>query len=1011
MDYRYDAFISYRHMEPDAAIAKKLARALETYSIPRYIKKASGKKRMGKVFRDQDELPTSGSLSENINAALRDSEWLVVVCSPDLVNSKWCMKEVDTFIELGRRDRILTMLTRGEPNESFPPQLCYMQDADGNRQDVEPLAADIRAENFGGMSKKLKTEKLRLLAPILGVGYDDLKRRARERRLRLIAAAAAGVALVVGAFGLYALDRARTIAAANVVIAGQRDEALLAQSKFVTALAWDAYNAGNREVAAIAATRILPKSLTEPERPIYANAIGLLRTMEMHKGLSEYAVTHVYPYTAYGMELALDGTVDVWPENEDVLRSAARQANPETDYVFSPDGKIAAEWVVYIPEDPALKPPDYLAQYNEIWIYDYETKTLLSTIRPFSSTGKGRILMSGRRAATFGTGGVVVWDVDTGERVLTVFTRQDLSYDEMEAIASPGITSVSDAATSGRMEKVRNFYLCGDGEILVMETRNAQTECLVRAYEVKTGNVLWEIPGCYIWRVSPDRTVFSAYMENERGYESLDNPPSPVMIYSAKDGRLLLTLETPDIREIEFGGKENDAFVFAQGKLTRYSLYDGTVREVVELPDCNKLIVSADGDTILSASYSRNSSYNYYLIERQHPGLTRKIDYVGGTKSGDGRLIFLFTIGFEAIDIYKNERFEKIGTLTMKPSEDGLPAYDLPISSYDGSRLFYRGHVYDTATNDILCRVPLGTELKHKQEVLGFSADNTRLVTYAHTDHESQSVAADRCEIRCYDAATGEYMFSYGEDLISVYGLTIAGDRLMFQEGIEREGERFYNLYTGELIREIAFPSADYGCEAFSPDYSLMALVDDTNPLSYHVIICDTLTGQEVGQATIPHLYAASNPILMFRDNHSYYAISTDSVIEVDIKSGETIRTVIEASADTDLRVSAFDKVSEDRNWFIGRNGEIWRLSDGALYAKVPRLGLSNCEIYGNYRIIDYRWAPHIWHVKTADSETHPAVPLEMYVLRTDQEVLDAAIQDYGEMALFWEEEERFFLN
>lgn len=44
MDYKYDAFISYRHTDPDAAVAERLHQLLETYRIPKNIAKATGKK-------------------------------------------------------------------------------------------------------------------------------------------------------------------------------------------------------------------------------------------------------------------------------------------------------------------------------------------------------------------------------------------------------------------------------------------------------------------------------------------------------------------------------------------------------------------------------------------------------------------------------------------------------------------------------------------------------------------------------------------------------------------------------------------------------------------------------------------------------------------------------------------------------------------------------------------------------------------------------------------------------
>ncbi len=205
-EYRYEAFISYRHVEPDQAIARKLHGYIENYRIPAAIRQATGRKKMGRVFRDQEELPLSSDLSGDIDAALKQSRWLIVVCSPDLLRSQWCMKEIDTFIALGHADRvrILTVLTRGEPRDSFPEQLCTIE-RDGQKIPVEPLAADVRANSVRGMIRRLKSEKLRVIAPMLNVSYDELRRRARERRLRLAALALSAMLALALAFTGYTL--------------------------------------------------------------------------------------------------------------------------------------------------------------------------------------------------------------------------------------------------------------------------------------------------------------------------------------------------------------------------------------------------------------------------------------------------------------------------------------------------------------------------------------------------------------------------------------------------------------------------------------------------------------------------------------------------------------------------------------------------------------------------------------------------------------------------------------
>ena len=119
----YDAFISYRHAPLDMEIAKKVHTGLETYKIPKAVRKKTGKAKMGRVFRDQEELPIGSDLGDNISGALAGSEYLIVICSPRTPDSYWVCKEIDTFIKLHDRDHILAVLIEGEPDESFPPQL------------------------------------------------------------------------------------------------------------------------------------------------------------------------------------------------------------------------------------------------------------------------------------------------------------------------------------------------------------------------------------------------------------------------------------------------------------------------------------------------------------------------------------------------------------------------------------------------------------------------------------------------------------------------------------------------------------------------------------------------------------------------------------------------------------------------------------------------------------------------------------------------------------------------
>ncbi|MCH5275625.1 MAG: toll/interleukin-1 receptor domain-containing protein [Lachnospiraceae bacterium] len=209
--YKYDAFISYRHTDLDKFAAENIHRQLEAFRLPANIRKhKEGRTKIERVFRDKDELPLTNNLEDPIMEALQNSEYLIVICSPRLRESLWCKKEIETFIGIHGREKVLAVLIEGEPDESFPDELLFTEKEiikpDGSTEmekiPMEPLAADIRGKDKAAMKKAMKTELLRLLAPIFGLRYDDLRQRHRERRLKRILAASLTVGAVAFTFGL-----------------------------------------------------------------------------------------------------------------------------------------------------------------------------------------------------------------------------------------------------------------------------------------------------------------------------------------------------------------------------------------------------------------------------------------------------------------------------------------------------------------------------------------------------------------------------------------------------------------------------------------------------------------------------------------------------------------------------------------------------------------------------------------------------------------------------------------
>ncbi|MBQ8200807.1 MAG: toll/interleukin-1 receptor domain-containing protein [Clostridia bacterium] len=231
MERKYIAFISYRHTEPDMQAAKLLHRLLERYTVPARLRK-NGRKRLGVVFRDQEELPVSSSLSDSICRALDNSEYLIVVCSPETPKSIWVRHEIEYFLAHHDRSRVITVLAAGTPDVSFPNLLTHIPAPDGGTPTaVEPLAANIAAPTARQRRHLLHKESLRIIAALLQCPYDELKQRERAwRRHRLLSGASA--VLVLAAAALWGLHAWRTqVQALNLEAARTGQQALLSSAQ------------------------------------------------------------------------------------------------------------------------------------------------------------------------------------------------------------------------------------------------------------------------------------------------------------------------------------------------------------------------------------------------------------------------------------------------------------------------------------------------------------------------------------------------------------------------------------------------------------------------------------------------------------------------------------------------------------------------------------------------------------------------------------------------------------
>lgn len=279
MEKKYIAFISYRHRFLDSTVAMALHRKIESYTVPATLRK-DGKRRLGRAFRDREELTLGTDLDEKIRNALDDSRYLIVVCTPDTPNSYWCGQEIDYFLSRYGRENILIVLADGTPESSIPPQLRFKFTGDGTPpRPLEPLCADLVSQS-GHLPIKLLTalcrlgdEFLRLVAAMLDCNFDDLKQRRKRRNRNILLAAATAALIIIGMLATQNITIRRQnieISEQKVQIEQQLQQTLLNESEALALISTQLMEEGNCRSAVETALQAVPHG--EIQRPYSAAA-------------------------------------------------------------------------------------------------------------------------------------------------------------------------------------------------------------------------------------------------------------------------------------------------------------------------------------------------------------------------------------------------------------------------------------------------------------------------------------------------------------------------------------------------------------------------------------------------------------------------------------------------------------------------------------------------------------------------------------------------------------------
>lgn len=789
-DFKYWAFLSYSHT--DRKWGDWLHKALETYRVPRRLvgsESRDGKvpERVYPIFRDREELPVSADLGSNINGALRESRYLIVICSPRSAQSRWVGEEIKTYKKLGREDRILAMIVDGEPNasdgkpgfkvgdECFHEALRYRWSENGQPASSvrsEPIAADAREGKDGKSNAKLK-----LLAGLLGVNYDDLKQREQERRLRRARIIVVSVLVLLSAFvalavALFFKEREATQQRDEVARARDAARATMSRSDFLQALRsikeekdFDALAQLTRSLSfdstnKAAATRLI----TLLEYRDYALPVSLMR----HDG--DVLSAEFSPDGKRIVTASEDNSARVWDtQNGKPLTDPMKHDKPVESAEFSPDGR----WIVTSSEDKTAR------------VWDSRNgRPVSEPMRHDSEVLSARFSPDGKRVATASRDETArIWDAESGRPLTEPMKHGNI---------------------------VCSAEFSPDGKRIV----TASWDYSAHIWDAVTGQSLFELKhdSAVCWaEFSPDgkKVVTASYDKAARIWDAQTGHAltAPMMhhgaVWSAKfspDGKKIVTAPADGIAHVwdaETGRS-----------LAETATLDGEIRAARFSPDSKRIVTASDDKTARLWDAASGKSLAETML---HGEAVRSACF-----SPDGKSIVTAS----------NDKTARVWNIQKgKSIAEAMNNYDprtsIPITP-SGKRIVIEpggkaAQVWDTGTAK-----PVSKLMKHADTIrrAQFSPDGKRVLT----------ASADKTA-RVWDANTGnaltEPMEHDGE--VSLAQFSPDGQRIMTVDE-ENLRVRVWDAESGKPLTEPLQNDRDVLSGKFSPDNKriMISLPDKT---------------------------------------------------------------------------------------------------------------------------------------------------------------------------------------
>ena len=551
---QYFAFISYKR--EDEKWASWLQHKLEHYKLPSNLNgRTDLPKYIRPVFKDTSEL-SAGILADEIKAALDQSRYLIVICSPNASKSRWVNKEAQSFIDSGRADRIIPFIIDGTPNSGNPDTECFPL---AIRE--LPEAKELLGVNIKDMGRDAAGVKV--ISQMLGLSFDLLwQRHERERKRRLLIGiiAAVSFALIGLTIGISYYRKNRSL--------------LENQARYISEKAISLIEDNDSYSASKLALSVLPKNLSFPRRPYTTEAeIALRRSVKENTGVFRGHTDRVNtvlfcPNGTQAVSTSDDNTMIIWELESGTI--ASKLERPVGSASFHPNGKQLATTC----SDGLIR----------IW----DTTTWEDV---FSIEGSSPVFSAdGSFLLTRGGDGVYLYNTSTWERekeYVYYYSTEDHVYSAIYSIA-----------------------ISPDSKHFV----TASADCTVSIWDVETGKILsvyehndrvtsavYSSDGKMIVTGSWDGTVRCWAADGTRELKRLCLPQSNSPMSSCIDDDVISVSINLDGTRIICGTSDNRIYMWdvdTGNLINTFSGHHGLVNSVCFSPSGDSMLSASDDKTV-----------------------------------------------------------------------------------------------------------------------------------------------------------------------------------------------------------------------------------------------------------------------------------------------------------------------------------------------------------------------------------------------------------------------------